>query len=83
MKSKLTTLLKVMGYKLSRIGLAKAPKPLTLTFSVTNMCQSKCKTCNIWKLYIDKPELKKNELSLSEIEKIFKSLLIFLEESLS
>ncbi len=74
MKSKLVTPIRVIGYKLNRLGLVKAPRPLTLTFSVTNMCQSRCKTCNIWKLYIDKPKLKEKELSLSEIEKIFKSL---------
>ncbi|MCX6709768.1 MAG: radical SAM protein [Candidatus Woesearchaeota archaeon] len=39
--------------------------PYKLTFAVTYRCNSRCKTCNIWK---KKPE---NELSLGEIEKIF------------
>lgn len=65
---------KILAYKLSRHGLCKTPKPLTLTYSVTNMCQSRCKTCKIWKVYIDNPELKKKELRLDEIEKIFKSM---------
>ena len=60
--------------KLSRHGLCKTPMPVTLTYSITNMCQSRCKTCNIWKVYIDNPELKKNELKTDEIEKIFQSM---------
>lgn len=49
--------------------LAKAhffkPKcPFKLTFAITYNCNSKCKTCNIWK---KKP---KKELSLKEIQKI-------------
>lgn len=39
--------------------------PYKLTFAVTYKCNSKCKTCSIWK---KKPE---NELSISEIDKIF------------
>ena len=66
--------IKVAGCKLSRYGLCKTPMPVTLTYSITNMCQSRCKTCNIWKVYIDNPELKKNELKIDEIEKIFQSM---------
>ncbi|MEW6097198.1 MAG: radical SAM protein [bacterium] len=65
---------KVLNYKLARRGLVKPANPITLTFSVTNMCQSKCKTCKIWELYLNKPELKEKELKLDEIEKIFKSM---------
>ena len=65
---------KIIKYKLSRMGIIKTPMPLVLTYSVTNMCQSKCKTCNIWKLYKTNPELKNKELTLDEIEKIFKSI---------
>ena len=61
-------------YKLSRLGLIKTPMPITLTFSVTNMCQSRCKTCYLWNLYKSKPDLLKKELTLDEIEKIFKSI---------
>ena len=69
-----------IGFKLARIGLIKSPHPLLMNFSVTNKCQSKCLTCNIWKLYKDKPKLKKTELKIDEIEKIFrgmKPLLLF------
>ena len=65
---------KVLGYKASRRGLCKTPMPVTLTYSITNMCQSRCKTCYIWRVYIDNPELKKKELRIDEIEKIFQSM---------
>lgn len=61
-------------YKLNRLGIIKTPRPMTLTFSVTNMCQSRCRTCYIWDLYRHNPEQLKKELSLAEIEKIFKSI---------
>ena len=48
--------------------------PLNLTFSVTNICQSRCRTCNIWSLYENNPEKRSNELTLAEIEKIFASM---------
>jgi len=43
--------------------------PQILTFSVNNWCNSKCKTCNIWKY--DSKEKMKEQLNLDEIEKIF------------
>ncbi len=60
--------------KLAYHGLMKPPGPITLTFSVTNRCQSRCRTCQIWQLYRDKPDLSQTELTLSEIERIFRSL---------
>ena len=65
---------KVIGYKLSYWGIIKPPLPANFTISITNMCQSRCKTCNVWKLYEDDPELKNRELKLGEIEKIFRSI---------
>ena len=65
---------KVVAFKLARKNLIKPPMPVTLTFSVTNMCQSRCKTCYIWKLYLENPELRERELKLDEIEKIFMSM---------
>ncbi|MEM5831937.1 MAG: radical SAM protein [Candidatus Aenigmatarchaeota archaeon] len=41
---------------------------------LTYECNSKCKTCNIWKIYKRNPELKRNELSLEEFDKIFSSI---------
>lgn len=74
LKHNLDLFAKILAYKLSRHGLWKTPKPVTLTYSVTNMCQSRCKTCKIWKVYIDDPNLKKKELKIDKIEKIFKSI---------
>jgi MoaA/NifB/PqqE/SkfB family radical SAM enzyme len=39
--------------------------PYKLTFAITNKCNLKCKTCNIWQR---KPE---NELTFAEIDKFF------------
>jgi MoaA/NifB/PqqE/SkfB family radical SAM enzyme len=65
---------KLLSYRLSRLGLLRPELPLNLTFSVTNLCQSKCKTCSIWQLYREHPEKYHTELSLDEIGKIFKSM---------
>ena len=48
--------------------------PLNLTFSVTNLCQSRCRTCRIWDLYRREPARYKEELSLEEIRRIFRSI---------
>lgn len=65
---------KVILYKIARKDIITTPSPITLTYSVTNRCQSRCKTCNIWKVYRDNPTLKAKELTLDEIERIFKSM---------
>jgi len=71
----LKELLPKMGqYRLAKAGLAGPGKPINLTFSVTNICQSRCKTCNIWEIYRNNPEKRSEELTLDEIEKIFKSM---------
>jgi MoaA/NifB/PqqE/SkfB family radical SAM enzyme len=44
--------------------------PLVITYSVTNRCNSKCKTCNIWK----NPSRSSEELNINEIETLFKSI---------
>ncbi|MBN1420484.1 MAG: radical SAM protein [Planctomycetes bacterium] len=61
-------------YWLARARLARAPHPILLNFSVTNRCQSRCTTCNIWRLYIDHPEKEKEELTLQEVEKVFRTM---------
>lgn len=65
---------KMIQYRLARSGIISPGLPLNLTFSVTNICQSRCKTCNIWELYSKHPEKRDQELSLDEIEKIFRSM---------
>ena len=47
---------------------------MTLTFSVTNRCNSRCKTCNIWQVYPNHWQVAEDELTLDEIGKIFSSM---------
>ncbi|MBW1803454.1 MAG: radical SAM protein, partial [Deltaproteobacteria bacterium] len=65
---------KMIRYRLARKGLSNPGKPFNLTFSVTNLCQSRCRTCKIWQLYETHPEKRREELTLEEIEKIFRSM---------
>ena len=65
---------KIARYQISGLGLASPGTPLNLTFSVTNLCQSKCRTCSIWKLYRRQPEKLREELTIDEIDKIFQSM---------
>lgn len=65
---------KAMLYEMARRGLINPPNPLTLTYSVTAACRSLCKTCSIGRVYLENPELAKQDLSLEEIERVFKSL---------
>jgi MoaA/NifB/PqqE/SkfB family radical SAM enzyme len=65
---------KMVRYRLARMALASPGMPINLTFSVTNLCQSRCRTCRIWDLYRVYPEKRKDELRLDEIEQIFQSM---------
>ena len=65
---------KILHYPLVYRGIVPPGTPINLTFSITNLCQSKCKTCSIWRLYRDRPEKLKAELTLDEIEKIFMTM---------
>jgi MoaA/NifB/PqqE/SkfB family radical SAM enzyme len=56
------------------MGIGTPGNPLNLTFSVTNVCQSRCKTCNIWELYRKDPQKRKEELKIGEIRRIFRSM---------
>jgi len=67
-------LLKTINYKLTRHGFGQPVNPVTLTYSVTAMCQSRCKTCRIGEKFLKDPLRAKNDLTLDEIEKIFKSM---------
>lgn len=64
----------MLQYRLSRLGLAGPGMPVNLTFSVTNLCQSRCRTCSIWQLYRKNPEKFKGELKTHEIETIFRKM---------
>jgi len=64
-------MLKTLGYKLFRsVGTPKL-KPLSIAFDVTNVCNSKCKTCNVWQLYHEDPDLRRKEFATWEFEKFF------------
>ena len=65
---------KMFTGRLARSGFISPGLPLNLTFSVTNVCQSRCRTCAIWSLYDRAPEKRLQELTLEEIEKIFYSM---------
>ena len=65
---------KIPQYRLAHKGWARPGTPLNLTFSVTNLCQSRCKTCSIWRLYRNDPSKRQTELTTGEIEKIFRSM---------
>jgi len=48
--------------------------PYKYTFMTTNICQSRCKSCGIWKIYKDQPEKLKTELTLEEYGRIFDNI---------
>jgi len=64
---------RIISYKSSRLLNTKPSLPLSLTVSVTNQCNSKCKTCLIWKRYSDHKELKETEFKTEEFKKTFEN----------
>ncbi len=54
--------------------LRRSAHPLTLTFSVTGRCQSRCLTCHIGDKFLRGDFKDRPDLNLDEIEKIFRSL---------
>jgi MoaA/NifB/PqqE/SkfB family radical SAM enzyme len=66
---------KTINYWFARKKLTKNANPITLTFSVTGMCQSNCKTCYIGREFRKNPRrIKDLDLKIGEIEKFFISL---------
>ncbi len=65
---------KLINYRLARHKWVKPARPITLTFSVTAACNSLCKTCGIGEQHRRDPQRVKNDLTLEEIEKIFRSI---------
>lgn len=59
---------KIIGYKLFRRFGFPPMLPINLTLSITYHCNSKCKTCNVWR------NTQSSKLNLDEYEKIFKSI---------
>jgi MoaA/NifB/PqqE/SkfB family radical SAM enzyme len=70
----LALLPKILQFKATRAGPIRAKAPITLTYSITAACQSNCKTCNIGVNYHKNPRIRDKELSLEEIERIFRSM---------
>lgn len=62
---------RISDYRLFRTFNWPNVMPMSLTVGVTNVCNSHCKTCLIWKLYRDHTELKNEELKTWEYETIF------------
>jgi MoaA/NifB/PqqE/SkfB family radical SAM enzyme len=67
-------ILKAFLFRLDRSSCCTSGNPLTLTYSVTAACQSRCKTCNIGLKYQRDPNRKEKDLTIKEVEKIFKNL---------
>jgi MoaA/NifB/PqqE/SkfB family radical SAM enzyme len=65
---------RLIRYKLAYHQLIRTVGPMVLTFSVTNLCQSRCQSCNIWDIYKQRPGLWKQELQLFEVERVFRSI---------
>ncbi|NSW92498.1 MAG: radical SAM protein [Firmicutes bacterium] len=63
---------RLLSYKSQSIFGVPRTKPLSLTVSITQKCNSKCKTCNIWKDPRNKQP--NNELAIDEYDKIFESI---------
>ena len=70
-----TKLLPYLGsYKLNRWFGYKNFSTMTLTYSVTAACQSRCKTCQIGAMFCQDHARPEKDLKLEEIERIFQSM---------
>ncbi|MEO0301801.1 MAG: radical SAM protein [candidate division WOR-3 bacterium] len=68
--NKFTLILKIFQCNIHRYLHFFRPFPFVLTLYITNMCNSLCKHCNIGRVYLNNPEIVKNELSIEEYSKI-------------
>lgn len=75
-KSDLFTVLMpyLASYRLNRWFGYNRFNPMTLTYSVTAACQSRCKTCQIGEMFCQDPTRSQKDLKLDEIEKIFQTM---------
>ena len=64
----------LFDYRMNRWFGRQKFNPITLTYSVTAACQSRCKTCRIGDMFCQDPSRAKKDLTLEEIEKIFKTM---------
>ena len=65
---------KTIAFKLVWRGWIAPVMPIIITYSVTAACQSKCRTCNIGIKWLEDPSRSQTDLSLDEIEKIFRNI---------
>lgn len=66
--------IKILGYKaFRRFGWPKM-MPANAVFSVTNFCNGRCRTCDIWQRYIKNPELSKGELTTKQWLKVWETM---------
>ena len=74
MVNKARLISKIIGFQFFRkIGFPKL-LPINITVAVTNKCTSRCKTCNLGKMYLKDPNIAKDDLKPREYEKIFKNI---------
>lgn len=64
----------LVAYRMNRWFGYKKFNPITLTYSVTAACQSRCKTCQIGQMYHNDPTRPEKDLKLKEIERIFRTM---------
>lgn len=65
---------RLVQYRLNRMFINKKVDPITVTYSVTAACQSRCKTCQIGDMYCQDPKRAEQDLKIDEIEKIFSTM---------
>lgn len=75
-KSDLFTVLMpyLTSYRLNRWFGYNNFNPMTLTYSVTAACQSRCKTCQIGEMFCQDPTRSEKDLKIDEIENIFRTM---------
>ena len=61
-------------YHRNRLFHTQTFHPMTVTYSVTAACQSRCKTCQIGQMFCQDPTRPEKDLKLNEIEKIFQTM---------
>ncbi len=66
--------MKILGYKAFRAFGFPHMTPSNSVFSVTNMCNSRCKTCHIWEKYRKDPSLAKKEMTTEQWLKTWKTM---------
>lgn len=64
----------LFDYRMNRWFNRQKFHPMTLTYSVTAACQSRCRTCQIGAMFCQDPSRSRKDLKLDEIEKIFRTM---------